>query len=175
MARRSSVGEDLVRAFALLPWWLCVILAVVAYYVLGHFAAQPLPAPVKGQAGPMMTAAIEKGWATAGQFIVPILLLAAAVLSAAARWSRKREEDAWPFPQESRGSGGPPPDRLTRTSRTPGATRAPRPASAPTAAPPGCPDCGSVMVARKARKGPTAGRSFWGCVNYPQCKGTRPM
>ncbi len=39
---------------------------------------------------------------------------------------------------------------------------------------PECPECGRAMVKRTARRGPSAGREFWGCTNYPRCKGTRP-
>lgn len=35
-----------------------------------------------------------------------------------------------------------------------------------------CPRCGGTMVKRMARKGPTAGQAFWGCSNYPKCRGT---
>ena len=31
-----------------------------------------------------------------------------------------------------------------------------------------CPDCGGPMVSRKSQFG-----TFWGCLNYPECKGTR--
>ena len=34
-----------------------------------------------------------------------------------------------------------------------------------------CPKCGSVMVKRKATKGPNAGKEFYGCSNYPKCRG----
>jgi restriction system protein len=34
-----------------------------------------------------------------------------------------------------------------------------------------CPKCGSPMVLREARKGPHAGRKFWGCSKYPSCNG----
>src|SRR5208337_4326220 len=37
-----------------------------------------------------------------------------------------------------------------------------------------CPLCGSAMVLRTAKKGPTAGSLFYGCSTYPKCKGTRP-
>ena len=37
-----------------------------------------------------------------------------------------------------------------------------------------CPLCGSAMVLRTAKKGPTAGSLFYGCSKYPKCKGTRP-
>jgi HJR/Mrr/RecB family endonuclease len=39
------------------------------------------------------------------------------------------------------------------------------------ASPPICPVCGSRMVLRTAKQGANAGKQFWGCPNYPQCKG----
>lgn len=36
-----------------------------------------------------------------------------------------------------------------------------------------CPDCGRDMVLRKARQGTFAGREFWGCTRYPNCRGIR--
>lgn len=36
---------------------------------------------------------------------------------------------------------------------------------------PACPECGSIMVKRTARRGRYAGREFYGCSNYPQCTG----
>jgi restriction system protein len=43
------------------------------------------------------------------------------------------------------------------------------------AVPPACPHCGNGMVQRSAKRGAHAGRSFWGCISYPACKGIRPM
>ncbi len=39
---------------------------------------------------------------------------------------------------------------------------------------PRCPKCNSHMVIRTARSGPSTGNEFWGCTNYPRCKGTLP-
>ena len=36
---------------------------------------------------------------------------------------------------------------------------------------PFCPKCGSKMLLRTARKGKFAGKNFWGCSKYPNCKG----
>jgi ssDNA-binding Zn-finger/Zn-ribbon topoisomerase 1 len=33
-----------------------------------------------------------------------------------------------------------------------------------------CPDCGGKMISRKSSYG-----NFWGCKNYPECKGTRDV
>jgi restriction system protein len=38
---------------------------------------------------------------------------------------------------------------------------------------PQCPCCGKRMILRKARQGAHAGKPFWGCSEYPKCRGTR--
>src|SRR5438045_1448817 len=40
---------------------------------------------------------------------------------------------------------------------------------------PACPACGAPTVRRTARSGPRAGLDFWGCVNFPDCRGTREV
>ena len=40
---------------------------------------------------------------------------------------------------------------------------------------PECPECGKPMTRRKARSGKNAGKEFWGCTGYPECKGTREI
>ena len=46
--------------------------------------------------------------------------------------------------------------------------------SAPEAAP-RCPTCDGPMIKRVARRGSKAGSEFWGCANFPKCRGTRPL
>ena len=38
---------------------------------------------------------------------------------------------------------------------------------------PSCPKCGSAMVKRVAKSGANAGNTFWGCSQYPNCRGIR--
>lgn len=38
---------------------------------------------------------------------------------------------------------------------------------------PKCPECGAPMARRTARRGSNAGKQFWGCSNYPECRGIR--
>jgi len=38
-----------------------------------------------------------------------------------------------------------------------------------------CPKCGSLMKLRTAKRGPNAGRKFYGCSRYPDCKATIPV
>jgi restriction system protein len=43
------------------------------------------------------------------------------------------------------------------------------------AAAPACPTCGSAMVKRVAKRGAKSGQPFWGCLRYPNCRGTRSI
>jgi len=38
-----------------------------------------------------------------------------------------------------------------------------------------CPKCGTKMSLRTASKGSNAGNQFWGCVNFPKCRFTKPV
>ncbi len=44
---------------------------------------------------------------------------------------------------------------------------------APAGEVPSCPKCGGSMVRRTAKSGSNAGNSFWGCSQYPACRGIR--
>jgi len=59
-------------------------------------------------------------------------------------------------------------------AKNPGVTRPPATAPA-AAADPVCPRCGGAMIKRLARQGANAGKAFWGCGAYPQCRGLRAI
>ena len=59
-----------------------------------------------------------------------------------------------------------PPPPLSNASPTPQVTSTSSPV---------CPRCGSPMVLRTASKGANAGNRFWGCSNYPNCRGIVSM
>ena len=40
---------------------------------------------------------------------------------------------------------------------------------------PTCPKCGKPMLKRMQKKGQQQGREFWGCSDYPNCNGIRPL
>lgn len=40
---------------------------------------------------------------------------------------------------------------------------------------PVCPNCGKIMCQRFSRSGGNAGKAFWGCTGYPDCKTTKEM
>jgi|MudIll2142460700_1097286.scaffolds.fasta_scaffold36545_3 hypothetical protein len=54
--------------------------------------------------------------------------------------------------------------------KEPSAAQAARGELAQGDAPPSCPKCSSPMVLRKAAAGKYAGKRFWGCSRYPECK-----
>lgn len=61
-------------------------------------------------------------------------------------------------------------ERHLSTAATSRPTGMPVPALFATGGPPICPKCGVPMVQRMAKKGPNAGQSFFGCLNYPRCR-----
>jgi restriction system protein len=86
--RKSSPAEDLIDLVSLMPWWGGVIVALVSYLLLHHWAIQPLPAMTQpGQIGAAVPHMMWRALAGFGQFIVPPLCLIGAVVSA---WRRKK-------------------------------------------------------------------------------------
>ncbi|MEX0802261.1 MAG: four helix bundle suffix domain-containing protein [Candidatus Binatia bacterium] len=62
--------------------------------------------------------------------------------------------------------------RVVRTDLTDPSDRADR---SDRAKQPPCPNCGKTMVLRTARQGKQSGSRFWGCLGYPECRGTREV
>lgn len=95
MARRkkSSGFEDMLDLLALLPWWICVALAGASYMFLHSLAVVPPTADLVGRPGDMMAAVIQKGFifglASIGQYLLPLMCLIAAAMSA---WRRKQRK-----------------------------------------------------------------------------------
>ncbi len=92
MARRKqSTAEDLIDIVAMLPWWAGVVLALVSYAGLHHFAVAPAPTPgAAGQVGAFAVSHIYKALATLGQYLLPLICLIGAALSAIGRAKRRR-------------------------------------------------------------------------------------
>lgn len=86
--KRTSPIEDFLEVVALLPWWGAVTLGIVSYFVL-HGWASPPPATAfqPGKMGDVVTRSMMAGLAYGGQYLVPILCFAAAIVSS----MRKRQ------------------------------------------------------------------------------------
>ena len=76
---------------ALLPWWAGVVLALVSYLLLHSVASQQVVTAVQpGQVGAMVTQTLWKSLASVGQYILPIICLGGAGISA---WRRKTRQN----------------------------------------------------------------------------------
>ena len=74
----------------LLPWWLCLVLALVSYVVLHAFVTRP-PAPIDPkQLTGMVVNTYALGLAMVGQYILPIGFVAAAAVSYVGRRQRRQ-------------------------------------------------------------------------------------
>ena len=92
MARRkkSSPAEDLVDLVALMPWYVGIVLAGIGYVILHSFALSPVAATLKpGDMSQAMVGAVTRGLAGAGQYILPLICLAGAAVSAWRRHERR--------------------------------------------------------------------------------------
>lgn len=92
MARRKqNTAEDLIDIVAMLPWWAGVALAVVSYAWLHHIAVAPAPTAVTtAQMGSFVAGQFGKTLATLGQYLLPLICLIGATLSAIGRAKRRR-------------------------------------------------------------------------------------
>jgi restriction system protein len=92
MARRkkTSPAEDLMELLAMLPWWAGVALALLSYLLLHGVAAQPVSAAAQpGQMGAVIAQTLWRTFATVGQYLLPLVCLGGAGLSAWQRQKRK--------------------------------------------------------------------------------------
>ncbi len=95
---RETNGEAMVRLAALLPWWLSLLLAVLSYVTLSAYASRPIAMTDDPSSIPFFQF-ITKGLATAGQYILPIVLVVGGVVSWFGQRHRKKRFDQvadWP-------------------------------------------------------------------------------
>jgi restriction system protein len=284
--RKTNGADDIVDAVALLPWWAGVLLAVLFYVVLNHFATRPVSAVANpGQMSEVVGQTMIRTLATIGKYALPFLCLVGAAGSAWRRHERTQlvqaasssssasAVDGMSWQQferlvgeafrlqgyqvaETGGGGadggvdlvltrdgerhlvqckqwrafkvgvdvvrelygvmaakgaasgfvvtsgrftneavafaqgrnvrlldGPKLHALIRQAQQATSASAPtaeQPGGTPAglvdgASVPACPVCSLPMKRRVARKGRNAGSEFWGCADYPGCKGTRPI
>ncbi len=88
--RKSSIVEDLFDIASKLPWWVGVLLALVAYVWLHGIAAGPITATAQpGQMGTLVIQQLFKTFAGIGQYLLPLVFLAGALASALGRAKRR--------------------------------------------------------------------------------------
>jgi restriction system protein len=279
MARRKKQGvfEDLIDIAAMLPWWVGVLLALIAYIVLHHYATAAIVQPTSvAQLGANVGSQLGKSLASIGQYLLPLAFIIGAGISAYGQQKRSKlfadvqagssasvlNGMSWQefetlvgeafrragYSVSETGGGGADggidlvlrkdgekflvqckqwkafsvgvtvirelygvmtakgaaggfvvtSGVFTDEARSfadgikidlidgaelkriineiqPSATGPAQSAPLSSSANPSCPGCGSAMVIRTAKKGANAGNRFWGCSNYPQCKGIVPI
>ena len=80
--RRQSPADDFIDLVAMLPWWVGVALALVAYLVLHSMSVAPQPAALQpGQMAGFLQKSLLAIFAFYGQFIAPGIFLLGALLS----------------------------------------------------------------------------------------------
>lgn len=88
--RKQSPVDDLVEVTSTLPWWLGIVLAVVAYLWLhGIATTEVAPAAQPGELGPLATQTLIQTLAKFGQYLLPFAFLFGAAMSALGRAKRK--------------------------------------------------------------------------------------
>jgi len=87
--RKQSPLEDLIDIAAMLPWWLGVLLALIAYFVLHRYAtAEVAQTATLGKMGEVMVSQIGKMLAMIGQYLIPPAFIIGAGISAYGRQKR---------------------------------------------------------------------------------------
>ncbi len=87
--RKQSPFEDLINIAAMLPWWAGVFVALIAYFVLHHFATAVVAPPASlGQMSDMVANQLVKTLAMIGQYLLPLAFLIGAGVSAYGRHKR---------------------------------------------------------------------------------------
>jgi restriction system protein len=90
MAKRQSTLEDIAAITAKLPWWVGVLLALVAFAVLHSMAGTEVTAPKGVQGlGDFAVKQFIRTLVAIGQYLIPLALLVGAAMSAYGRRKRR--------------------------------------------------------------------------------------
>lgn len=155
MAGRQGQGlfGNLAMQAAVLPWWAALILAVLCYAGCHALAGMAVPASEQPTAQVYI-----KTLATALQYLLPLLLVAAAAFSVLGRRMQVRQQAAEQAAREM--------------SQLRSAPRPPARRSMGTSTYMACPKCGALMVQKTHGSGPNAGKPYWACSKAPLCQET---
>lgn len=81
-SRNTGLAHVILEGVSRLPWWVGILLALVAYLTLHTVALRPVAAQaVPGQMGAMAVGMIWRTLASIGQYLLPALCLIAALVS----------------------------------------------------------------------------------------------
>ncbi len=93
--RKQSPFEDLIDLAALMPWWITLPLALIAYLWLNSIVTSPIPEPTNSaDLGSHMSGMMLRGLAVPAQYFVPAALVFGAIASIFGRMRRKKLFDS---------------------------------------------------------------------------------
>jgi hypothetical protein len=176
MSRNQSTIRDIITVACKLPWWINIVLAITSYFVLDYFLTFQNQAITGNESiGQFGGKQIFIMYTRVARFIVPFIFTVSAVASFLIRLKRKllyssvvnTKTVKWgyfsgailSFFTKRKG-------KILNSSSENDSEELIVSSAAPK-----CPLCSSVMVERIAKKGRWAGKKFWGCPNFPGCKG----
>jgi hypothetical protein len=142
MARRQGFFDDLMSIGLKLPWKVGVAAAVVIFVTL-HVVAVYSQTPVSAKTVADMGAVVQRGFIHVFAEFFQYIIPAGLLIGAAVGYFKRRQSNS-------------------AADLGVAAVVEPNPA---------CPQCGTAMIQRTAKKGQFAGQRFWGCGRYPKCKG----
>ncbi len=88
---KSSLGEAIIELVALMPWWAGVALALLSYLWLHSVATTPVAVATQpGQMGASLQGVLWQTLARFGQYLLPLLCLVGAGISAWRRRERRQ-------------------------------------------------------------------------------------
>jgi restriction system protein len=87
--KKQSTFEDLIDIAAMLPWWVGVLLALIAYFVLHHYATAEVAQSISvAQLGANVAHQLGKTLAMIGQYLLPFAFVIGAGISAYGKHKR---------------------------------------------------------------------------------------
>jgi restriction system protein len=89
MGRRKSLAEDLVEVASYLPWWVSLVIAVAAWFILGAYAGSPVPVTPENPLA-SVSGAVPRAFAQIGKYLVSAAFLIGAVISLGRAWRNGR-------------------------------------------------------------------------------------
>lgn len=90
--KRTSAFEDFITVMARLPWWACLVIALVAWLILNPIASSAVPvsrSATLDQMGGVVAGQLLRTFAYGGQYLIPFACILAAIGSIASRARRK--------------------------------------------------------------------------------------
>ena len=143
MARRQGIFDDLMSIGLKLPWKVGVAAAAVIFVAL-HIVAVYTRAPVSTNTLGGLGAVVRQGFVHVFAEFLQYIIPTGLLIGSTVGYFKQRSRNA------AAESG---------VATTAEARRM-------------CPQCGTDMIQRTAKKGQSAGQRFWGCGRYPKCTGT---